>query len=372
MRRSDMNKLQHVLGEYLDDLNLTSPKEMHLVFFMDAMEHITRLVRMIQQERGNALLVGVGGTGKQSLTRLSAHMCNYRCFQIELFRGYDYSSFHDDLKKLYDTAGIQNKPTIFLFTDTQIVVEEFLEDINNMLNSGEVPNLLEPDEYERLIIGCRPGAKEAGIPEGNRDAIYDYCIHCVRNNLHIVLCMSPVGSAFRSRCRMFPSLVNCCTIDWVIEWPKEALLGVAQSFFKTVSLGCSDEIERCYYTTPTSYLELMNLYITMEQEKTSNTKTARERVANGLSKLFSSNDLVDNMKKELVALEPELKQKSADTAALMERLQIDQEKANVVQKQVAIDEAKAKTTAEETQAIADDAQRELNEALPALESKTFL
>nr|KAI8744404.1 dynein heavy chain 6; axonemal-like isoform X3 [Biomphalaria glabrata] len=390
---SDMNKLQHVLGEYLDDFNLTSPKEMCLPFIMDAMEHITRLVRMIQQERGNALLVGVGGTGKQSLTRLSAHMCNYRCFQIELFRGYDYSSFHDDLKKLYDTAGIQNKPTIFLFTDTQIVVEEFLEDINNMLNSGEVPNLFEPDEYERLIIGCRPGAKEAGIPEGNRDAIYDYCIHCVRNNLHIVLCMSPVGSAFRSRCRMFPSLVNCCTIDWFIEWPKEALLGVAQSFFKTVSLGCSDEIKdnvskMCveihmsvtemserfftelkhrYYTTPTSYLELINLYITMVQEKTSNIKTAHERVANGLSKLFSTNDLVDNMKKELVALEPELKQKSADTAALMERLKIDQEKANVVQKQVAIDEAKAKTTAEETQAIADDAQRDLNEALPALE-----
>ncbi|KAK6983775.1 Dynein heavy chain 6 axonemal [Biomphalaria glabrata] len=51
----------------------------------------------------------------------------------------------------------------------------------------------------------------------------------------------------------------------------------------------------------------------------------------------------------------------------MERLKIDQEKANVVQKQVAIDEAKAKTTAEETQAIADDAQRDLNKALPALE-----
>lgn len=62
----------------------------------------------------------------------------------------------------------------------QIVVEEFLEDINNILNSGEVPNLFEPDEYEKLIIGCRPGAKEAGIPEGNRDAIYDFCISRVR------------------------------------------------------------------------------------------------------------------------------------------------------------------------------------------------
>lgn len=64
-----------------------------------------------------------------------------------------------------------------------------------------------------------------------------------RNNLHIVLCMSPVGNAFRARCRMFPSLVNCCTIDWFTEWPREALLGVSQSFFETVDLGGSDELK---------------------------------------------------------------------------------------------------------------------------------
>lgn len=63
---------------------------------------------------------------------------------------------------------------------SQIVVEEFLEDINNILNSGEVPNLFEPEEYERNIIGCRPGAKEAGIAEGNRDAIYEFFINRVR------------------------------------------------------------------------------------------------------------------------------------------------------------------------------------------------
>ena len=56
-----------------------------------------------------------------------------------------------------------------------------MEDINNILNSGEVPNLFEPDEYEKLIIGCRPGAKEAGIPEGNRDLIYAFCINRVRS-----------------------------------------------------------------------------------------------------------------------------------------------------------------------------------------------
>ncbi len=67
-------------------------------------------------------------------------------------------------------------------------------------------------------------------------------MYFTRNNLHIVLCMSPVGNAFRSRCRMFPSLVNCCSIDWFVEWPREALLSVSQSAFESVDLG-SDELK---------------------------------------------------------------------------------------------------------------------------------
>ncbi len=47
--------------------------------------------------------------------------------------------------------------------------------------------------------------------------VFQFFISRVREKLHIVLCMSPVGDSFRSRCRMFPSLVNCCTIDWFVQ-----------------------------------------------------------------------------------------------------------------------------------------------------------
>lgn len=50
----------------------------------------------------------------------------------------------------------------------------------------------------------------------------------VKRNIHIVMCMSPIGDAFATRLRMFPSLVNGCTIDWFSEWPEEALLGVGK------------------------------------------------------------------------------------------------------------------------------------------------
>jgi len=128
------------------------------------------------------------------------------------------------------------------------------------------------------------------------------------------------------------------------------------------------ELRRYYYTTPTSYLELITLYTSMLNEKKKEIGSARQRVANGLAKLLETNQVVDSMKIELTALAPELKKKSEDTAKLMERLAVDQEKADTVKKVVLEDEAVAKVKAEETQGIADDAQRDLDLALPALDN----
>lgn len=87
-----------------------------------------------------------------------------------------------------------------------------------------------------------------------------------------------------------------------------------------------------------------------------------------MKKLLQTNQVVESMQTELKALEPELKKKSESTAKLMEKLVVDQEKADAVRKVVLEDEAVAKVKAEETKAIADDAQRDLNMALPALEN----
>jgi len=77
----------------------------------------------------------------------------------------------------------------------------------------------------------RPLAKEAGKID-TRDVVLAYFTQLVRENLHIVLAFSPVGELFRVRCRQFPSIINCCTIDWYKPWPEDALSSVAQRFFQ--------------------------------------------------------------------------------------------------------------------------------------------
>lgn len=67
------------------------------------------------------------------------------------------------------------------------------------------------------------------------EAMYEFLIQRVRANMHIILCMSPIGEAFRNRLRQYPALVNCTTIDWFREWPKEALLEVANRYIASVN-----------------------------------------------------------------------------------------------------------------------------------------
>ena len=177
--------------------------------------------------KGHALLVGVGGSGKQS--SLSWLFCRWlRCFRNFTSRGYDETNFREDLKTLYHKLGIEGKKTTFLFT-TSRRRRGFLELINNMLTTGAVPALFADDEKDGIINNVRDEAAKAGYPPG-KEAIWSYFINKCADNLHIILAMSPTGDTLRVRCRNFPGLVNNTVIDWFDGWPTQALLAVASSF----------------------------------------------------------------------------------------------------------------------------------------------
>lgn len=237
---NDKGKLLKQLHGSLDEYNLTNSNKMNLVLFDDALSHTLKIARVLKQPRGHVMLIGVGGSGKQSLIRLCSFMRQMEFRQIEIFKGYKTSDFLDFMKQLMKDAGITMTKISFVLTDTQIINESFIENLNNLLNTGEIPNLMIPEDKEEITNGVRPICNQRKIVD-TIDNINALFTALVRENLHICLCMSPVGSTLRVRCRQFPSLVNCCTLDWFSKWPEQALLYVSTEFLKELP-ETSDEV----------------------------------------------------------------------------------------------------------------------------------
>lgn len=173
------------------------------------------------------MLVGVGGSGRRSMAMFGASFNKMTTYQIEITKTYSEKDWHENIRQLLRMCALEDDKIVqFLFSDTQIVFESFLEDINNLLNSGEIPNLFAPDERQQINDELADKAKAAGVPQ-TREAIYAYFVQLCRERMHIVLAFSPVGDAFRDRCRQFPSIINCATIDWYNAWPDDALYSVA-------------------------------------------------------------------------------------------------------------------------------------------------
>lgn len=181
-----INALNTTLFNYLEEYNCTFPNKMNLVFFADAVYHICRIVRVLLQPRGNAMLIGVSGCGKQSLTRLASYMLGNKSFSIKLTKNYKPETFREQLKEVLMQSGCQGIPYTFLMSDTQIVHESFLEDINNILNTGDITNLYEQEDMNKILEEIEPYTKKLGRILSS-DVKYSTYIERLRDQFHIIL-----------------------------------------------------------------------------------------------------------------------------------------------------------------------------------------
>ena len=122
-----------------------------IILFDDALEHLTRIYRVLRLDRGHLLLIGAGGSGKQLLARVAIFAAKCQIFEIQLTRNYNEHTFRDDLKQLYYQVGLKNTPTVFLLNETHIVEESFLEYINNILSNGMIPALFADEVNKQLL-----------------------------------------------------------------------------------------------------------------------------------------------------------------------------------------------------------------------------
>lgn len=255
---------------------------MELVFFRDAVAHVCRIARVLSQPRGAMLLVGLSGSGRQSLTRLACAVyegAGVIPYELEAKRGYGLTDFREDLQNVLrlaalpppneagaaietesaeggegeggecaeggedgaaataaveaDNPGAQTgsqaagsvadsvesrcgRTTCLLLSDAQLTHETFLEDLNTLLNTGEVPDLFPTEQQDDIVDAIRKSVGDSTLTQlldregSGKEAVWrGVFVKQVRRNLRIVLALSPVGSRLRLRLRNFPALVNC-------------------------------------------------------------------------------------------------------------------------------------------------------------------
>lgn len=157
-------------------------------------------------------------------------MRGYHLMQIELSKSYDYANWVEDIQKFIVVGGVEKKKAVLLISDFQIKSTYVLENINSLLNAGEIPNLFKNEDMIQITDQLRINAKKdnkANHEHATQQELYEYMIETAKQYLHVVLALSPVGDQFRNRIRIYPNLVNCTTIDWYKSWPEEALMTVA-------------------------------------------------------------------------------------------------------------------------------------------------
>jgi len=395
---TDFPKLREYLNEKLVEYNqLPKVSKMDLVLFKDAITHVAKIYRVLNLKRGHAFLVGVGGSGRHSLTRLSAFLSEMKVYQLEVTKGFGLKQFREKLKEMYEWAGYRGKDklkTAFIFADNDVVSESFLEDIQNMLNGGVVPNIYTNDELNVVREGAKRlfkkwAAGQEGVVE-TPEALLDFFYNQIKDNLHLSICMSPIGQAFRNYCRMYPALINNTAIDWFLGWPEDALTEVALKFIGQMGLEpeihaglaitCSyahstttdsaqsmqETLKRVFYVTPTNYVELLKGYGQILKEKREKVDNQRTKLRNGLDKLDQARQTVEKMaaEAEIKRIDVSKAQKAAEDLVIniaKERKIADEKQVHIEAETVKIEKEK-----EETIELAADADRELKKAEPAL------
>jgi len=113
------------------------------VLFDEVIETILKIDRVLKQPVGHLLLVGVSGVGKTLIARFTAWLNGYEIYEIATHKRYTLMDFEDLLRKLIIRAGVKDIKLAFLFDEANALETTFLEHMNALLASGEVPGLFE-------------------------------------------------------------------------------------------------------------------------------------------------------------------------------------------------------------------------------------
>ncbi|CAG8466762.1 5969_t:CDS:10, partial [Racocetra fulgida] len=342
-----------------------------LVLFNDVLDHVLRIDRVFRQMQGHLLLIGVSGSGKTTLSRFVAWMNGLSVFQIKAHNKYTGDDFDEDLRTVLRRAGCKGEKICFVMDESNVLDSGFLERMNTLLANAEVPGLFEGDEYNALMTSCKEGAQRDGLMLDSPEELYKWFTQQVMKNLHVVFTMNPPEGGLASRAATSPALFNRCVLDWFGDWSDQAFFQVGMEFTQNLDLDLqtytppinfptayrllppqpshrsavvnafvfvhqslyeinaklSKRQGRYNYVTPRHYLDFINHYVRLFNEKREDLEEQQRHLNIGLDKLRETVTTVDQLRSDLDIKNAALKEKEREANAKFQKLVADQSEA---------------------------------------------
>ena len=218
---SELNDIQSQFSESLNSSNL--------VLFQEAVTDIIKISRVLQVTGGHGLLVGVGGSGKRSLTRLASRLAHVDLREIRHDNPNDTTEFSETLKSICREAGVKGLVVAVMITEPLLASSYVMHIVNSMMSGGGMGGLFSKNEKEQMCQAVKAEVRRSGEMDTAENCWAHFNKEVLRN-IHIVCTVSPASKIFRQQFVRYPSLIRRTTRIHILPWNAEALNSVAQSF----------------------------------------------------------------------------------------------------------------------------------------------
>ena len=393
-----------------------------LILFDEVLEHVLRIDRVLRQPMGHLLLAGDSGAGKTVLSKFVSWMNGLNIFQIKAHSRYSLEDFNEDLRTVMRRVGVDGEKVCFIFDESNVLSSGFIEAINALLASGEVPGLFEGEEYSALMTSIRDSAARDGLMLESSDELWRYFTKVVQKNLHIVFTVNPSGGDWKNRSTTSPALFNRCVVDWFGTWGVKAMAEVARDFTLRLDMGDTEssggtwgigngealmnQVEAVFpesvrgslrqavvaavvrmhqiaketaeevaslpstitrtFLSPRDFLALIENFKSCLNERRSRVEDEQRHVNAGLDKLRQTQDNVAELKLGLREKTAELKKKDALANEKLQQMVADQNAAEKRKKEAERMGVEIEKQQKEIDERKTAAQKDLDEAEPAL------
>ncbi|XP_049850938.1 dynein heavy chain, cytoplasmic-like [Schistocerca gregaria] len=337
-----------------------------LVLFGEALDHILRIDQALRQPGEHMLLVGVPASGKTMATRFAAWLGGLEVIAIKAKRACQEEGFEEDLKLAMTRAGICEKRVCLVIDDSQVPGTKFLEKINALLTSGEVPGLFEGDSLARLVRELREDVmKKEPLLRPSDAELFERFTCRVYRNLHVIFTISfSTEEAFRAQVLVSPALLSRCVIDWFGRWSQESLFRVVEEL-ASESLRCLDGARRRSVVSC-----MVSVHTEVEgaggREKRLELEKREQHLSVGLSRLLEAEERVKALQGSLDEKGMQLVEKQREADQKLEVILSDQKEAECRHEELRCIRKRLAEQREDILSRQSDAESELGRVEPAL------